>query len=153
MSLKQFKNFRVHLGRPLLAVDFGQKTIGLATFTPGHDPYPLECGTITATHPDQREAELLEVIAREQIDCIIFGLPLLADGTEGKMAKQIREFADSITQKSGLPILFQDEYLSSRAARERILASSQYGLRTSLEKIDIESAKIILEDFIRASGV
>ena len=151
MSFRPFKNFHQYLKKSLLAVDFGSQTVGLAIFTPDQDPYPLGYGSIAVHDELQLEKALLKIITQEQIAYLVFGLPLLADGGEGEMACKIKAFAHTIAQKSGLPILFQDEYLSTHSARERIQSSAQCGLAPP--QIDQESAKIILEDFIRSNGV
>ena len=152
-----FKNFHSYFKKSLLAVDFGSHTMGLATFTVGRDPYPLGYGSLSVGDALQVEESLRSIIVEEQIDYIIFGLPLLADGKEGQMAQKVKSFAHGIAQKSGVSVLFQDEYLSSYEAQERIRSLAPYGIfgRASRcsQEIDKESAKIILEDFMRSSGV
>ena len=151
MDFKAFKNYRLHLHKTLLGVDFGEKNLGLAIFTPGRDPYPLSCNTLR--NCPRLGEEILRVAAREDAHWIIFGLPLLADGKEGRMAQQVRATAASLESQWEGGILFQDEYLSSHSARERLLYSSQLGFSTQAEDIHTESAKIVLEDFIRSEGV
>lgn len=46
---------------------------------------------------------------------VVIGLPLAQDGTEGENCLRVREFAAKIEKKSGLPILFYDERLSTSA--------------------------------------
>ena len=153
MGFRAFKNFHRYLKKSLLAVDFGSRTMGLAIFTVGRDPFPLGYGSLSVGGDLQVEESLRSIIVKEEIDYIIFGLPLLADGKEGKMAKKVKSFARGIAQKSGIPILFQDEYLSSYEAQERIRSLAPYGTSQSSQEIDRESAKIILEDFMRSNGV
>ena len=154
MTLKTFKNYHTYLHKTLLGVDFGQKTIGLATYTPGHDPYPLEHSSICLTDELRLGTEKIQqIISTENIHSVIFGLPCLADGEEGTMAACVRDFARTISPPVPCPILFQDEYLSSKQAKERLQSQSRYGLVVRGEHIHMESAKIILEDFIRAKGV
>ena len=158
MELKQFKNFHLYNGKSLMAVDFGSKAIGLATFIPGRDPYPLGYATIVVSSWHKAALELANTIAQEQVEVVIFGLPLLADGEEGQMARKVKGFARAMAQVSSTStststsILFQDEYLSSYEAKERMRATAQYGRKANPASIHQESAKIILEDFIRADG-
>ena len=119
MSFVMFKNFHSYFEKSLLAVDFGSHTMGLATFTVGRDPYPLGYGSLSVGDALQLEESLRSVIVEEHIDYVIFGLPLLADGKEGEMAHKVKSFAHGVAQKFRVPVLFQDEYLSSYEARER----------------------------------
>ncbi|MCY4645225.1 MAG: Holliday junction resolvase RuvX [Bacteriovoracales bacterium] len=154
MSLEKFKNFRIYRDKALLAIDFGLKNIGLATFVPGRDPWPLGHGSLDVRKDTAKALRpLMDVIASEEIHAIIMGLPLLADGSEGKMAVQIRHFAKELQAKSSLPILFQDEYLSSYSAQEKMKLAASRGFPMEDQNIHTESAKIILEDFIRAEGL
>ena len=149
MVFKAFKNFYVYHRQVLLGVDFGRLNTGLALFVPGRDPCPLGYARIAGG--EAGAGELLKIASREGVEHMVFGLPLLADGAEGEMARVVKVFAQGVGEKSQIPLWFQDEYLSSRLAQERVAALARYGLPGSGR--DVEAAKVILEDFIRAGGV
>lgn len=154
MTLKAFKNYKKYLHKALLGVDFGEKKIGLAIYTPGQDPYPLRHSTLSLIKNQSLGVKkILEIILAENIHSVIFGLPLPGDGREGEMAKRVKLFAKTISEQSPCPILFQDEYLSSQQAKEHLFSQAQHGLPSQKEHIHQESARIILEDFIRSEGV
>jgi putative Holliday junction resolvase len=84
-----------------------------------------------------REPRLLKIIADEDIVGIVVGLPLFFDGSESDTTRRVRAFADDLATQTDLPIIFQDETLTSVEAAESHPAD-----------LDSESARIILEQFI-----
>ena len=62
------------------------------------------------------------------------------------MALKVKNFARSVQKRVGIPFFFQDEYLSSHQAQQRLTSPLSFGP----QNIHTESAKIILEDFIRS---
>lgn len=149
MNFKSHANYQKFLSKSLLAIDFGQKVIGLATFLVGQDPYPL----IHSQFPVQSFADtckqLSMVINEESIDHIIVGLPFYTDGTESYMTRKVRDFVKSLSQYfPQINFHLQDETLSTQSAKERMMASPQFNYKIDYKKIDALSAVIILEDFI-----
>ena len=80
---------------------------------------------------------------------IVVGLPKNMDGTEGEQAADCRKAAAELASTVALPILFQDERLSTWTAKERL-----YGLGLNEQKmrakLDQTAAAVFLEDFIAA---
>lgn len=136
-------------GQRILGVDYGTKIIGLATYTPGQDPYPLPYGRIQVrTFPQVLEA-MEKVINDEAITMIIFGLPLLTDGTESTTTKKIRAIGEQfqLALPPSLSFFWQDEGLTTFEAEDRMKNSPRYNFRVNWEQIDQLSAAIIIEDF------
>ncbi len=73
------------------------------------------------------------------------GLPLHADGTDSDTTKKVREFANCLSEKTDLPIIFIEENLTSTAAQEEIGCKSISKIKQELDSV---SAKIILENAI-----
>jgi len=86
-----------------LAIDHGQKRIGLAVSDAGQSmAFPhsvLEVGPNLISR-------IIRVIQQERIEAIVVGLPLNMDGTEGPRAVAAREFAHDLAAKLSLPIVF-----------------------------------------------
>lgn len=139
---------QLHL-KNLLAIDFGEKVIGLATYCVNRDPYPTPYGRIINKGPDHVKKELAKVVDDECIDAIIIGLPRLTDGKETKSTERARQFLQWVDQEFSLDVLEQDETLSTFEATERMKSSPRYNFTVDLTQIDAVSASIILEDFIR----
>jgi putative Holliday junction resolvase len=87
--------------------------------------------------------EITKIIKEENIDAMVVGLPRNMNGEETAQTKYVRDYVDNYLKSLNLPIFFQDETLSSKAAEVR-LAGSGY------KKTDIDSmaAVVILEDYL-----
>lgn len=137
-------------GQNVLGIDFGTKSVGLATFRPGHDPYPLPWGKLTGQEDATLVRALLEVVRTEDIQAVVLGLPFFLDGKESNMTARVRAFGETFKRSlGGIPLFFQDETLSSYEAQDRMKASPRYGFKVDKEQVDALAASIILEDFFR----
>lgn len=84
-----------------------------------------------------------------KIKNIVIGFPLQLDRTEGKRCESVRRFVkDLLKLDNELNIVMFDESFSTIEARERLQATG-YKESKIKEIIDMISAKIILEDFLR----
>ena len=89
--------------------------------------------------------QMADLAIAERVVGIVIGLPLRTDGAESETTKMVRNVANQFAQYTDLPICFIDESLTSSSAAE------QTGFRTVKdvkEKLDSESARIILENAI-----
>jgi putative Holliday junction resolvase len=128
-----------------LAIDFGERRVGLAT---GDDETriasPLD---VVATGSEEERDRQLEVwIADREPDALVLGLPLLADGSEGPAAKRVRAIAAAWERRFRLPVHLVDEHLSSYVADQQM---SHSGLTRGKKKMrrDALAAATILRDF------
>lgn len=137
------------IGQRILGIDYGSKVVGLATYAPGNDPYPLPYGKISLRNFPQLCLKILQVIRDEEITMVIFGLPLLTDGTDSTTTKKIRTIGEQLQQElpPSLQFYWQDESLTTFEAQERMKNSPRYNFRMDLNQIDQLSAAIIIEDF------
>lgn len=102
----------------ILAIDYGQKNIGLAWMQEGLDMV-LPFGKIKNEGHKKGNDELVRIIEKENIQKIIIGLPLtLEDGSENMNTKRVRAFGDMLKEKVKLPVEYIDERLSSFEADE-----------------------------------
>ena len=148
--VKTFKNYKKFIGKSILSVDFGEKVIGLASFKPGVDPYPLTRGRIINKSLSQVIEELSTVIDEDFTEVLIFGIPYLLDGQETSKTKEMKNIFSIIEKQfPSLQCYEQDETLSTKTAKDRMLNSPEYNFKVDLKKLDEVSAVIILEDFIR----
>jgi putative Holliday junction resolvase len=151
MDFSQFPNFKRFSGKNILAIDYGTKVTGTATFCPGRDPFPLLCTSIIYQSDQQIIDELGKLVDDEGIDVLVLGLPLFTDGKESEMTKKVRAFSEEL--KKALPDLdlhLQDETLTSYEAEDRMKNSPEFNFKVDMKKIDMVAASIILEDFIKS---
>ena len=87
--------------------------------------------------------EITKIINEENIDAMVVGLPRNMNGEETAQTKYVRDYVENYLKSLKLPIIFQDETLSSKAAEVR-LAGSGY----KKTDIDAMAAVVILEDYL-----
>lgn len=135
--------------KSILAMDFGEKFIGVATYCVNRDPYPTPYGRIANTSPEAVIKELTRILDDECIDVIVIGLPHLTDGKKTSTTQKAQNFVNFIREHFTLPIEEQDETLSTFEAENRMKNSPRYNFQVDLKQIDAVAASVILEDFIR----
>ncbi len=112
----------------MLGIDFGKKKIGLAIFN-GFLVEPLMV--------IRDKKRILDICQEEKIEKIVLGIP------EGKMVQKIKKFKGWLEQKTGLPVDFQDETLTSK---EAVAKMKEIGRKIKEE--DAISAALILEAYL-----
>lgn len=135
--------------KTILALDFGEKFIGVASYCVNRDPYPLPYGRIQNLGEEHVLRELRKLIDDESVDILVIGVPRLTDGKETKMTARAVDFVTSIRNQIALPVEEQDETLSTYEAETRMKNSARYNFTVNLKEIDAVAASVILEDFIR----
>ena len=138
----------LHL-KTVLALDYGSKFIGVATYCVNRDPYPTPFGRIANLSPEQVVKELRALLDDECADLVVIGLPHLTDGKKTTSTEKAQKFVDFIREQISQPVFEQDETLSTFEAESRMKNSPQYNFKVDLKQIDAVAACVILEDFIR----
>lgn len=134
----------------ILALDLGRKRIGLAL----SDPLGI---TAQGLHTLQRttireDIAALEALAREHgVKLILLGNPLNMNGTEGRQARYTQDFAERLTGRTGLPVRFWDERMTSVEAG-RVLRDSGISIEKRAQAVDRLAAVILLASFLDSGG-
>ena len=145
-------------GDTLLAIDYGEKMVGLATFSFMRDPYPLPYGRILVKDKVKGKTkdnqsllvELKAIVQTENIRALILGIPHLTDGKATKMTTKIGQFGRQLVKAFPQLLFFeQDETLSSFEAEDRMKKSARYNFKIKRDELDALAASIILEDFLK----
>jgi putative Holliday junction resolvase len=125
----------------VLAIDFGEKRIGLAT----SDAAGM-LATPRRTLRRGADAAAIDEIAAfcgaEEIGEILLGIPRSPEGVESAIAARIRSFARKLGARTALPIRFHEETLTSDEAARRLPPGS------SREAVDRTAAAVLLEDYL-----
>ena len=129
-----------------MAIDFGQKRIGVAVSDPlGITAQPLP---FVANAGYQKSAEAVAAICRErQVSEIVVGLPRHMNGDEGDSAKLARRFGDALEAATSLPVIYLDERLTSKAV-DRMMLEADLSRKKRRERIDSAAAAMILRDYL-----
>ena len=132
-----------------LAFDYGERRIGVAVSDPTRTiASPL--GTLTRRAGKRPPwAEISALVAEQEADEIVVGLPLDLAGGEGAWAAEVRGFGDDLQRRTGLPVHWMDERLSSvRAERAVRTMGLRKGQREEKARIDAAAAAVILEGWL-----
>ena len=90
--------------------------------------------------------ELARLAAEEDgIASLVVGLPRRLDGSPNDMTPRVQAFAAALRTRVSVPIILQDERLTSREAESR-LALRVKDWRARKKQIDAAAAAIILQD-------
>jgi len=131
----------------LLAVDLGAKRIGLALSDESQTiAHPLTTLTRRAGRRFPLK-QLRAVIADHQPVGILVGLPLESDGSEAQPAADARSVGRLITDKSGLPVDFLDERMTTARAL-RAVREMGGGIRGRKQDVDPLAATTLLQTFL-----
>ena len=81
------------------------------------------------------------------LDALVIGMPRRLDGSANDMTPRVEAFAQTLGLRVSLPIVFQDERLTSVEAESR-LAMRDRNWRSRKDRIDAAAAAIILQDYL-----
>ncbi len=127
----------------VLAIDFGEKRIGLAISIPELKiPQPLR--TIDRA---KLWEELEKVFSQYEIETVVVGLPLRTDGTETRFSLRTRKFAKELGSKFKIPVKLWDERFTTCEAEATLRMLGKQPSRNKKE-IDKLAATIILEEYL-----
>lgn len=133
----------------ILAVDFGERRVGLALSDPrGMIATPLP--TLTRRKGKRPPVAAVARVAEEHdVAELVIGLPLDLSGEESDWSREVRTFGDRLAERTGLPVAYQDERMTSvraeRAVRSLGLSKEK---REQKERVDAAAATLILQAYL-----
>ena len=138
-----------------LGVDYGRKRVGLAlSDATGMLARPWK--TLAVAGLDRQAGELareIEVLSAEPdgLGVIVMGLPRRLSGEPNEQTAAVRALADRLGRNTAVPIVLQDERLSSHEA-EALLSRREKDWRKRKPLLDAAAAAVILQDYLDASA-
>lgn len=136
-----------------LGIDYGRRRIGLAlSDATGLLARPWK--TISGGTPARAAALLADEIAALRQDevglsAIVIGFPRRLGGEPTEQTAAVASLAERLRSLVDLPVVLQDERLSSREA-EGLLARREHDWRKRKRQLDAMSAAVILQDYLDA---
>ncbi len=127
-----------------MALDVGDARIGLAL----SDPLGIIATPLTIIERQNVEADLkaiVDIADKNNVVRIIVGLPFSMNGSLGIQAEKVRGFAEELRRRTDIPLLYQDERLSTVAAK-RILQRTRKTNRAT--RYDAAAAALILQGYL-----
>ncbi len=135
----------------VLGIDYGERRVGLALSD--------ETATIASPLPTLKRrkgkrppvAPVARLAEEHDVEAIVIGLPLTLEGEESDWTREIRSFGEKLAERTGCPVIFQDERMTSVRA-ERAVRSLGLGKEKREEKgrIDAAAAVLILQSHLNA---
>jgi len=137
------------MGR-IMAVDYGQKRIGLAVT----DPLKIIANALTTVASDKALTFIEDYIGSNEVECIVVGDPLRMDDTPSQIAPLADKFAEGLKKKfPNINIVrFDERYTSKMAFQTMIDAGLKKKARRNKELIDSISAVIILQSYMESKN-
>ena len=148
MELSEFKK-SVARHRAILGFDYGSKRLGAAVsdlLMMSANAYKI----IQRKSLDEDVREIKKIIEEKEVGGLVFGLPKQMNGDEGDIAKEVREYAQKISDATGLPCAFWDERLSSSAVESFLIKEVDLSRKRRKEVLDASAASFILQGFLDA---
>ena len=120
-----------------LGIDFGLKHVGLAL---ADGPLSEPLGEKIYTTLEELFNYLKRVGDEQEIDKIVIGLP------EGKLAETIKKFGTNLASLTNKEVIYQDETLSSREAKDKLMEA---GAPQAKRRLDHQAAAaLILQEYL-----
>jgi putative Holliday junction resolvase len=133
-------------------LDVGERRIGVAvsdlTGTLARPVGVLQTSGLDGDAVERVFTELSRLAAEEDgLASLVVGLPRRLDGSPNDMTPRVQTFAAALGARIGVPVVLQDERLTSREAESR-LAVREKDWRARKKQIDAAAAAIILQDYL-----
>lgn len=130
----------------ILALDIGTVRIGIAT----SDIMEIIASAYEVYRRKNQDADVkyvAELVSKLDAGEIVIGLPLKLDGSEGQSVEMARTFGEELSKLVSVPIVYQDERLSTVSA-QKILIESGMRREKRKDKVDSIAATIILQTYL-----
>lgn len=133
----------------ILGLDFGSKTVGVAV----SDPMGLIASGVEIIRRDREDklrktlSRIEELIVQYGVERIVLGCPLNMDDSSGDRVRKTEEFKEMLVRRTGLPVDFMDERLSTVEAIELMNEAGIAG-KDRKEYVDKIAATFILQWYL-----
>lgn len=133
----------------IMGLDFGSRTVGVAI----SDSLLLTAQGVEIIRRKEENklrqtlARIEELIVENEVEEIVLGLPKNMNDTEGVRVELTKEFKEKLEHRTGLPVYFWDERLTTVAADKAMMEA---GIRRENRKdyVDMIAATLILQGYL-----
>jgi putative holliday junction resolvase len=134
----------------ILGVDVGRRRVGLAISDASATlARPLATLPVSDANAIDQVSRAIDRLAAEDdgLATIVVGLPRKLDGSASTETAAVEQFIARLRTKTGIPIVTEDERLSSREAESR-LARRERDWRKRKAQLDAAAAAVFLQDYL-----
>ncbi len=125
----------------LIGLDIGTQKTGIARSVNGLAQAVQKIPT------SQLIGFLTQLMAEQTVEQIVIGLPVANNGEPTSQAEYCQIQGEAIRQATGLPVSYEDEYLTTVEA-ERLLKEAGFKEPDIKERLDQVSAELILQQYL-----
>lgn len=135
----------------IIAIDYGMKRTGLAWT----DPMQIIASGLETVLTTDLEKRLGELLAKEDVESFVLGMPTRLDGTDTDTTQPVLKFRDRLGKlfPGKEVILWDEQFTSKMAMRAMINAGVPKKKRRNKALVDQVSATIILQDYLANSSI
>lgn len=134
-----------------LAIDLGTRRIGVAISDAG-GRFATPHEVLQVTDPAQAIEPIARLVKQEAVEHLVVGLPLNMDGTLGPQAKQAMRWGNELAGRTGVPVIYIDERLSSFDAEQQLNTRKRGGEKLTRKRrkqqLDALAAATFLQDYL-----
>lgn len=112
----------------------------------------IERGNSDAEAVERLSAMIEDLGTEDEVGAVVVGLPTRLDGSSSPQTLRIGAMVVLLSNRLKIPVVTQDERLSSREAEER-LALREKDWRKRKAKLDAAAAAVILQDYLDARSL
>lgn len=131
----------------VLGIDYGSKRIGVSV----SDPLQIIAQALETIPNNSRTFEAIaEIVQREQVGCVVVGMPLNLKGEKAQKAQEVMEFMKQLQKMVEIEILTWDERFTSSLAHDTLLrmGTKKKERRVNKGRVDSMAAAIMLQSFL-----
>ncbi|HAN18672.1 MAG: Holliday junction DNA helicase RuvA [Bacteroidetes bacterium GWC2_33_15] len=138
------------MGR-VLAIDYGQKRVGLAVT----DPLQIIANSLDTVHVKDIWDYLSNYLRAEKVEKILVGYPMQMNNQPSQAVKFVNPFVKKLVQTyPEIPVELVDERFTSKMAQQTVIdAGLKKKDRQNKELIDKISATIILQSYLQRKNL
>ena len=129
-----------------MSVDYGDARTGIAVCDKLQILASPVC-TIKEWNRDKLIEKISSLASEYKAELLVVGLPKNMDSTLGSRAEKCKEFAQLLSEKTGIPYVMRDERLTTVSAATALNETNVRGAKRK-SSIDQVSAVLILQDYI-----
>jgi putative Holliday junction resolvase len=139
----------VSSGGCVLGLDLGDARIGVAISDPDRR-LAIPLGTVRVGQPPGELKAIVALVSEHEATLVVLGHPRSMDGSRGPRAALAESFAETLGGLLAVPVVLQDERLSTVEA-ERGLRDAAVRGRDRRAVIDAAAAQVILQAWLDAN--
>ena len=130
----------------IMAIDYGDVRTGVAVCDKFEMLASPVC-VITQRNTEKLIEEISELAKQYKAEFLVVGLPKNMDSSIGSRAEKCSEFADMLSQATGIEHIMRDERLSTVCAHNALNNTNTRGKKRK-SVVDQVAAVVILQDYI-----